>query len=457
MVGLSVSAAFRPCLLGKSCHRSFWLPSFSRSSLQVAKQVIAPLRHVTTSRTVKAMATEHPAITRFRDYLRINTVQPNPDYAGCSRFLEGQANELSLVFNVFECHPGKPIVLMTWRGRDPSLQSILLNSHTDVVPVFPEKWSVDPFEAVKRENGDILARGSQDMKCVGMSYLEAIRLLQAKHWQPLRTIHLSYVPDEEIGGAFGMKPFVKTDEFKALNVAIALDEGIASGASNPKLRVFYGERAPWWVYIKATGNTGHGSQFIKDTAVSKLLRVLKKFLDFRDEQEHLLEVGVHTNGKRYQLGEVTTTNLTILDSGVQFNVVPLEATAGLDIRVSPLQDLKEFQKTIDGWITSEPGVTWHFDEYHGDNSATSIDDSNVWWKILKENAAKSNIELEPEIFPAATDSRFLREIGVPAFGISYLRNHPILLHDHDEYVNENIYLEGLPFYAGLIQSLADNP
>ena len=29
------------------------------------------------------------------------------------------------------------MVVMSWLGSDPSLQSIMLNSHMDVVPVFP--------------------------------------------------------------------------------------------------------------------------------------------------------------------------------------------------------------------------------------------------------------------------------------------------------------------------------
>ncbi len=50
---------------------------------------------------------------------------------------------------------------MTWEGTDPSLPSLLLNSHTDVVPVYPDQWKYDPFEAVKEANGDIYARGTQ--------------------------------------------------------------------------------------------------------------------------------------------------------------------------------------------------------------------------------------------------------------------------------------------------------
>jgi acetylornithine deacetylase/succinyl-diaminopimelate desuccinylase-like protein len=72
-----------------------------------------------------------------------------------------------LSYKVVESAPGILSIFITVEGTDPSLPSILLNSHTDVVPVFPEKWTVDPFEAVKRDDGYILARGAQDMKCVG--------------------------------------------------------------------------------------------------------------------------------------------------------------------------------------------------------------------------------------------------------------------------------------------------
>ena len=72
-----------------------------------------------------------------------------------------RANVLGLPHRIVEMVPGKPVFLMTWEGEDPSLPSLLLNSHTDVVPVYPDQWKHDPFEAVKEENGDIYARGTQ--------------------------------------------------------------------------------------------------------------------------------------------------------------------------------------------------------------------------------------------------------------------------------------------------------
>jgi hypothetical protein len=73
---------------------------------------------------------EHIAATRFREYLRIKTVQPDPDYKSCSLFLEGYAKELGLLYRQTECVPGKPIVIMTLVGSNPKLPSVILNSHT---------------------------------------------------------------------------------------------------------------------------------------------------------------------------------------------------------------------------------------------------------------------------------------------------------------------------------------
>lgn len=93
------------------------------------------------------------------------------------------------------------------------------------------------------KDGKIFARGSQDMKCCGTQYLGAIRTLKTSGFIPKRTIHVSFVPEEEIGGVEGMQEFVLTNDFKALNVGFALDETIAS--TDEYFHLFYAERSIW--------------------------------------------------------------------------------------------------------------------------------------------------------------------------------------------------------------------
>ncbi|KAL6740813.1 hypothetical protein Aduo_014131 [Ancylostoma duodenale] len=82
---------------------------------------------------------EDTAVTKFREYLRVNTEQPRPDYAGCQKFLFGLADELGITRKAVEAVPGKPFIIMTIPGTQPKLPSILLYSHTDVVPTFKVK------------------------------------------------------------------------------------------------------------------------------------------------------------------------------------------------------------------------------------------------------------------------------------------------------------------------------
>jgi len=51
-------------------------------------------------------------------------------------FLIKQANSINLVVNIYHLHPQIPIVILTWVGKEPKQQSILLNSHMDLVPAY---------------------------------------------------------------------------------------------------------------------------------------------------------------------------------------------------------------------------------------------------------------------------------------------------------------------------------
>lgn len=76
-------------------------------------------------------------------------MHPLPDYQPPTEFLLAQAKEIGLEARTLEYVKGKPVVLLTWMGKDPSLPSVLLNSHVDVVPAEKSKWKHDPFAAVE--------------------------------------------------------------------------------------------------------------------------------------------------------------------------------------------------------------------------------------------------------------------------------------------------------------------
>ena len=56
---------------------------------------------------------------------------------------------------------------------------------------------------------------------------------------------------------------------------------------------------------------------------------------------------------------------------------------------------------------------------------------------------------------AATDGRYVRSAGIPVLGFSPIKNHPILLHDHNERMHETSIIEGRQIYIELIKSLTE--
>uniref|UniRef100_A0A8C1PAQ8 N-acyl-aliphatic-L-amino acid amidohydrolase n=1 Tax=Cyprinus carpio TaxID=7962 RepID=A0A8C1PAQ8_CYPCA len=367
--------------------------------------------------TDKRSLTEDPSVTLFREYLRLKTVHPEPDYDAALRFLERMAEELGLPIKKVEVCPGRVIAIITWVGSRPELKSVVLNSHTDVVPVYEEHWKYDPFAAVKDADGNIYGRGSQDMKCVTIQYIEAIRRLKTAGKRFSRTIHLTFVPDEEVGGHKGMETFVKLPEFHKLNIGFALDEGLANPTN--AYTVFYGERNPWWITVHCPGSPGHGSRFVENTAAEKLRRVINSFLEFREKEKHRLNTS-----ECFTLGDVTTVNMTMVKGGVAYNVVPAEMDVSFDLRIPPTDNLQ-----VCIWTVTR-GTAKHMDQ-----NFTCTEESDPWWHAFSSTCKE----------------------GLPAIGFSPMNLTPILLHDHNEYLNEQVFLRGIQVYERLLPALASVP
>lgn len=399
-------------------------------------------------------------ISRFQSYLRINTMQPQPDYASAVEYLRGEAQRIGLDFQVVELVQGKPIVVMTWRGAwHDSEKSILFNSHMDIVPADLDKWTRDPLGAEEDpETGNIYARGSQDMKCVGMQYLEAIDRL--KNVQKLdnkgRTVHVSFVPDEEIGAKDGMKAFVKSDQFRALNVGFGVDEGLASGANVDSIPLYYGERVSIWALVTARGPVGHGSAFVPNTSTEIIAQFIQRVFEFRRQQE--LDMRIKKRGS----GDQVTINLTSMraghtnDCGKSFsmNVIPTEATVGLDIRIPPTVSTQTMIDLLDEWTSkSSDQLSYEVINIDWQNPMTNLDTNKYFQVFQQALAEKMNVTLDHKIFPAATDARFVRNEGIDVIGFSPMPNTPVLLHDHDEYLNRDVYLRGIDMYVTAIDAL----
>lgn len=101
---------------------------------------------------------------------------------------------------------------------------------------------------------------------------------------------------------------MESKEFEELNVGFALDEGQASPGD--EFRVFYADRFPWGLKIKAKGQPGHGSRMYDNSAMENLMKSVEIVSRFRESQFDVVKTGKAANS------EVVSVNPVYVKAGV---------------------------------------------------------------------------------------------------------------------------------------------
>ncbi|MBN9600277.1 MAG: ArgE/DapE family deacylase [Afipia sp.] len=154
------------------------------------------------------------AIEFLRDMVRIPSV--TGDEAAIQKFLNNYLSKIGLKVDMWETdweelkkHPGyrpvdrgyegRPNIVATLKGTGGG-KSLLLNGHTDVIPVGDGAgWSDDPWSA-QIKDGRIYGRGSCDMKSGVASHILAVEFLKELGLTPKGDVLINIVIDEEVSG-----------------------------------------------------------------------------------------------------------------------------------------------------------------------------------------------------------------------------------------------------------------
>jgi acetylornithine deacetylase len=126
---------------------------------------------------------------------------------------------------------------------------VVLNGHTDVVPVEGQVWTSDPFTLTERA-GRLHGRGAVDMKGFLACMLASVPAWQARALK--RPIHVSMCYDEEIGG-FGAPVLVEDMGRTAPRPSVAI-VGEPTG-----LRIVSGHKGGFEMRTMITGFEAHAS------------------------------------------------------------------------------------------------------------------------------------------------------------------------------------------------------
>ncbi|MBC7894813.1 MAG: M20/M25/M40 family metallo-hydrolase [Cytophagaceae bacterium] len=431
----------------------------------------------------------HRAI--FRELVEINSSPLGGNVSRASRAVQRRLIAAGYAPRDAQLLGGAPAclnVVATLRGRDASAKPVLLMAHLDVVGARRADWKFDPY-VLREEGGWFYGRGVLDNKA-GASVLVANMVRwKRERFVPTRDLVMVLTCDEETTAAAGISWLIaNVPRLKGADYALNTDAG---GVSEPKGgKVLFDLQAAEKVYtafdLTARNPGGHSSTPRSDNAIYALAAALTRLsgnsfpvmynevtraaftrgaeLETGQLAEDMRAAGRgETSGTaidrieqvvalKYQLR--TTCVATMLSGGHAENALPQAATARVNCRVMPGVPNADIERRLVE-VVADTSITVQ-SVYSPTPSPPSPLRPDVMPSI--ERLARqfwSGAVVVPGMSAGATDGLYLRNVGVPVYGVSALQMDPTRDRSHglDEAVPVASLYRSREFWYQLVKDL----
>ena len=394
-------------------------------------------------------------LEHFQALVRIDTTNPPGNETQAAEYVKGALEREGIPAKLLALDPKRANLVARIRGNG-SKKPLLVMGHTDVVGVQKEKWSVDPFAAV-RKDGYIWGRGTIDDKHDVTAGLMLMLLLKRQGVKLDRDVILLCEAGEESFDKEGLRHVIDK-HWEEIDAEFALAEGGGGIIRDEKARrvdIATAEKYRWLVQLVAKGRSGHASVPMPESAVLKIANALVKIGAWVPEMrlsdttriyfERLAEIAPPESAARYRAildpakrGEVeryfarnepghnsvirTTLSPTFLKAGFRSNVIPSEAEATIDIRTLPDEDMVQFRKRLEE-VIGDPSIEIKPLPGAGPDKAPASKLDTEMWAALERTQKRLYPEaiLLPTMMTGASDKSPLLSKGVQAYGIGPLK------------------------------------
>ncbi|MEI6113246.1 MAG: M20/M25/M40 family metallo-hydrolase [Burkholderiales bacterium] len=390
---------------------------------------------------------------------------------------------------IFEPFPRKGNLVVRLEG-DGTQRPMLLLAHVDVVEAKREDWKTDPF-ILKEDDGYFTARGSLDNKAMAAAFVSIIGQLKREGFQSRRDLILALTADEEMSAVPSNGAWWLLRNHPEL---ITADFGINEGGSaqlrrgKPTIqRVQIAEKMNTSYKLEITDVGGHSSLPTDGNPIYPLAAALGRIGEYRfpvklaevtrayfeksarfetDQlKEDMLAVasGDPSTAALDRLSSVplynailrTTCVATRLNAGHANNALPQSASATVNCRILPQDDPDAVDATLRQLLGNDriqmtnlirpmpsPPSPLRPDIMNAVNALTE----KMW----------PGVTVVPFMSTGGTDSRFMRNAGIPMYGVSGIFYEPsdARMHGLDERVPQKSLYEGREFLYQLIKQLA---
>ncbi len=432
------------------------------------------------------------SIGHLVDLIQIKSINPPGNETKVTDYLSNILESEGISYEIFALEESRASIVARVKGNG-NKKPILIMGHTDVVDVQEDQWFEDPFSGL-RQDGFIYGRGSLDDKDNVTAGLMVLKLLKRFNIQLERDVIFLAESGEEGTPEVGIN-FLIEKHFDAIDAEYCIAEGGQNIIENGKVvtvGIATAEKMPRRVTLVARGTPGHGSRPTLNNAVVILANAVAKAGNWNTDVrlnettrayfQRMAEISPKEEAYRYKNIEnpeeadevqqyflenfpyhysISRTSVvpTVIDAGIRRNVIPSEASAILDIRMLPDENLEEFYEKL-RIVINDPRIEIIPEKIYRPAAPPSKID-NEMFQTLERIAKKMNpnANVLPIMITAASDMAQVRSKGMQCYGIGPARtieeiNSGYGAHGDNERVSEEAFVEMVKFIWNTVIEIA---
>jgi len=426
----------------------------------------------------------------YRELVEINTTESSGDTTKAAEAMADRLKAAGFPENdvrVLGPHPGKGNLVARYRGTGQR-KPLLLLAHLDVVEARREDWSIDPFKFLEKD-GFFWGRGTTDDKAMAAVWIATFIRLWQQHFTPDRDLIVALTADEE-GGKYNGVQWLLANHREMLDAEYALNESGESQMKDGRYvlnAVQSSEKVYQTFRLEVRNAGGHSSRPVKDNAIYRLAEGLTRLSKYEFPvrlnevtAEYYKRLSVLYTGQTaadmkavaktpadrgaasrlskspYDNAVLRTTCVaTVLEAGQAENALPQTARATVNCRILPGESPKEVRATLVR-VLDDPkiSVTATDDATFSKPSPLNPEVFGTVERITEQ--MWPGIPVLPMMSTGATDGLYLRNSGIPAYGVSgfFEDVDDMRAHGRDERLGVKQFYEGREFLYRLVKALS---
>jgi acetylornithine deacetylase/succinyl-diaminopimelate desuccinylase-like protein len=384
--------------------------------------------------------------------------------------------------------PRKGNLVVRYRGTEQECEPLLLLAHLDVVEADAAAWDRDPF-SFSDEDGYLYGRGVSDDKDEAAIHITNLLRLHAEGYRPRRDIVLALTSDEE-GGSHNGVEWLLAEHPEKLRAAYVVSEGGAGvlvGGERLAHEVQATEKLYQSFELTVSGPGGHSSMPSSDNVLylaGEMLLALRDLVfpvelnavtrsfferslaitdgELRAAIEGLLaeppepaSVAFLSGIPFYNASMRTTCAPTMIAGGHAENALPQRVVLTVNCRLLPTEDRDSVRARLSAALPD--GVALEALPHKSVQPGISLQPEVL---AVIEQVSRSvwpDVPTMPIMGPGGTDGRFLRERGIPVYGVNgiFIDVEDDRGHAKNERIRARSFDEGLEFLYRLTRALAE--